>query len=196
MTTIIKYSERCGTVSVPLGAVLPIMSNLPGSHVIPVSGTADSTGFQLCDGSVIPTGCVLSGNTPDLSDGRFLMGNVTAGSTGGANHKTLTISNLPSHTHDMADHTHTGVTGIETGHEHTTLSSPASGVMGTAGGGADPTMSYVDSSSTPDTGWQHDHGHTLITAGPNNNTTTATGSGSTFDNRPSYMTVQYLIRVS
>ena len=191
----IKYSEKYRIASVPFGAVVPVMSNLSGSHPIPASGTVDDAGWQLCDGEPIPVGMTVSGNTPDLSDGRFLMGNMSSGDTGGTNNKFLTTDNLPSHSHDMGGHTHTGITSIEEGHEQTGETSPASGVMGTTSGGADSTMGYVDSSSTPDTGWQHDHGHTLTTDGPDNNETGTTGSGAAFDNRPSYVTVQYLIRV-
>ena len=61
----------------PLGSIIPVMSNITGSHSLPASGVA-TFGLMRADGSVIPGGQTLSGNTPNLTSGRFLYG--TSGS--------------------------------------------------------------------------------------------------------------------
>jgi hypothetical protein len=106
----------------PLGAVIPIASNLTGAIAIPSTGTVSADGWQLCDGAAIPGGNTLSGNTPNLSDSRFIMGSTAAGNTGGsATHShahTHTLAHTHgtdsklgtitlAHTHTVASHTHT-----------------------------------------------------------------------------------------
>ena len=93
--------------SLPPGTILPIASNITGSHPIPATGVVDSMGYMLCDGSVIPGGQTLSGSTPDLSDGRFLQGAAISGTTGGA--ATINVQHshtVSNHTHTLNNHTH------------------------------------------------------------------------------------------
>jgi hypothetical protein len=63
-------------------------------------------GWYICDGHSTPYG-----NTPDLRD-KFIRGGTSAGSTGGTNSQSITLStaNLPSHSHAVSD----------PGHHHTT----------------------------------------------------------------------------
>ena len=111
-----------GIGTCPLGAVIPIASNLTGAIAIPSTGTVSADGWQLCDGAAIPGGNTLSGNTPNLSDSRFIMGSTVAGNTGGSSthshahahtlaHTHGTDSKLGTitlgHTHTVASHTHT-----------------------------------------------------------------------------------------
>jgi len=77
--------------TVPVGAILPVMSNITGSFTVPATGVEDG-GFMLCDGAAIPGGQSMSGSTPNLSDGRFLMGSSVAGTAAGANNQTPTGS--------------------------------------------------------------------------------------------------------
>lgn len=104
---------------VPVGGIIPIASHLTGAYSIPATGTVDGDGWMYCDGSAIPAGNILSGNVPQLTDERFLVGSSTAGSTGGANSITpagsvsgtnagsqsIAHTHTLSHTHGM-DHNH------------------------------------------------------------------------------------------
>jgi len=100
--------------AIPLGSLMPIASNLAGTYSIPATGVVSAEGWMLCDGAAIPGGNAVSGNTPDLSDERFLRGASTAGSTGGVATLNLAHSHTvnshthtgPSHTHSMQNHTH------------------------------------------------------------------------------------------
>ena len=115
-----------GQGAVPIGAVVPIVSALSGSHTIPGSGAVDADGWQLCDGEAVPANQTLSGNTPDLTDGRFLRGFTSSSGCGGAATFTLGLANLAAHDHGAAtgacsattgnfsaDHTHTFTTGAQ-----------------------------------------------------------------------------------
>jgi hypothetical protein len=74
-------------------------------------------GYALCDGSL---------GTPDLRD-RFILSVNTAenpGGVGGASSYTLSVNQLPAHTHTGSTssdggHTHTGTTSSEGAHSHT-----------------------------------------------------------------------------
>lgn len=77
------------------------------------SGSAGSipTGWALCDGT---------NATPNLID-KFVMGGASGGATGGANSKTMTVNEMPQHTHDAgtigASHTH-GFSNVNASHSH------------------------------------------------------------------------------
>jgi hypothetical protein len=103
--------------TVPLGAVVPMMG-VTGSFSIPATGIV-SGGFMLCDGAAIPSGNTLVGVTPNLTNNIYLRGSASAGTTGGANAKTLNSPQLPSHTHpltianDGAPHDHPATSSTE-----------------------------------------------------------------------------------
>lgn len=135
-------AEGPGDVGVPLGSIIPIASNLAGTVTIPASGTINASGFMICDGVVIPPEAVVSGSTPQLDDGRFLMGSTAAGIGGGSNtlidHTHTDTLAAPAHTHPsgtlalnsgtvsgtaaVANHTHTDTfaTSGAGAHAHTT----------------------------------------------------------------------------
>jgi len=103
-----------GQGAVPIGAVLPVVTALTGSHTIPGSGAVDADGWQYCDGAVIPSSQTLSGTTPDLTDGRFLRGFTSSSGCGGSATFTLAEGNLAAHNHGGATtsaSTTPGVTG-------------------------------------------------------------------------------------
>jgi hypothetical protein len=115
-----------GQGAVPIGAVVPIVSALSGSHTIPSTGVVDADGWQLCDGANVPVSQTLSGATPDLTDGRFLRGFTSSSGCGGAATFTLGLANLAAHDHGTntgacgattgnysADHTHSFTTGAQ-----------------------------------------------------------------------------------
>ena len=98
--------------SVPIGGIVALASNLSGSHTVPSSGAVDETGWMLCDGSTIPANQTLSGNVPQLTDGRFLQGNThaNAGGVGTNNTVTLAEANLPAHNHTVTTTAQSGST--------------------------------------------------------------------------------------
>jgi len=107
-----------GQGAVPIGAVLPVVTALTGSHTIPNTGTVDADGWQYCDGAVIPGSQTLSGTTPNLTDGRFLRGFTTSSGCGGSATFTLAEGNLAAHNHGGATtsaSTTPGVTGARSG---------------------------------------------------------------------------------
>lgn len=174
----------------PVGSIVPILLDSPitgGGYTIPSTGTVDSNGFQLCDGAAIPAGNTLTGNTPNLSDGRYLRGFTASGTTGGANTVTLASNQIPQLSSSFTSSSD-GAHG-------------ATGVRGQAGGVGDPW------SGGPQ-GWGGYAGvaaggntQNVFTAdgvGPHTHSTTVTlGSASptSVNNEPQYMNVRYLIRV-
>jgi hypothetical protein len=101
---------------VPIGSVIAIANVAVWS--LPAAGQIKD-GFALCNGQTVPAGAhpLLTGTLPDLSDERFIQGSTASGTTGGANTKTLTTTELPAHTHTMT-HTH-GMSHTHTiNHDH------------------------------------------------------------------------------
>lgn len=134
--------------------------------------------------------------TWERDKGRFVRlagDNDEVGSTGGADERTLTADNLPSHYHEMQNHTHyipalSGSTGTAGNHAHTTSwqGGEDKGQMSLGSGGSGFVLNNPFHSGTNYAG---DHSHTVTTkasttGAPSNNKTTSTGSGTAFDNRP------------
>lgn len=161
----------------PIGAVVPLMANLSGAYVPPTSGQVKD-GFMRCDGAAIPLGQTITGNTPNLSDNRFLMGSTASGTVGGnaSNQKTLSTSELPGHTHNF-DHGHSNTLSVATdgghGHGH---------ALSAAGGGA---HGHSFSLTANNTDLSHSHSGSTSTnpvpanrdAGGSAGTPTSTNSG-------------------
>ena len=145
------------------------------------AGGAAPTGWLLCDGSSVATatypdlftaiGYVYGGaganfNLPNLVD-VFVRGQSSqTAATGGANSKTLAISEIPSHTHTVNDGGHS--------HNYWTYNGGSGSVP--LGSGATNTLGLTTSSST--------------TGISNNNT----GGGGSFDNQPAFLELQYIIK--
>lgn len=101
---------------VPLGAVLATFPSLTGAYACSATTAADANGFVQCAGqTIVDATSPLNGQViPNINNNAFLMGNATSGSAGGANAKTLTTTELPTHTHTInndtvagSSHTHT-----------------------------------------------------------------------------------------
>lgn len=97
-------SYRPDTNIIPIGAVIPWFGSITGCPSLP-------TGWQLCNGSSITDvrSPMYGQNTPTLNSGsnRMLRGSTTSGTTGGADTHTLQISEMPGHSHSVADSGHT-----------------------------------------------------------------------------------------
>lgn len=199
---------------IPLGTIIPVLDAY--DNVLPLpSGTVYSDGFQLCDGADLVSGHLLggglSGKTPNLTDGRFLRGSTTSGTTGGASSVTLAIANLPSHTHPVPNHTHSNSSVVinknqwntnQYSHVHpqnvtNPISSGPTGRcdydrdsndLGFYDHGSNTDGAYVSWASANATG-------TAYGQGGGATTTTATGSGTAFSIEPKYLNVKYLIKV-
>lgn len=170
-------ADEVGNGLLPIGAIVALASHLSGAFGLPASGSI-SRGLMRCDGAVIPLGQTLSGNTPNLTDSRFLMGSTASGVAGGNanNQKILVTGELPSHAHNMDHgHSHTLVVATDGGHSHSHSLTAASG--GTHGHGFSLSANNTDLS--------HTHSGTTSTnpvpanrdAGGTAGTTTSTNSG-------------------
>jgi hypothetical protein len=183
--TTVNASNGQGVV--PVGAIIPIASHLTGSISIPSTGTVDANGFMLCDGAAIPGGQTLSGNTPNLTDDRFLMGDTTGAAGGTGGNTTININ----HTHSVNSHTHSSgsyVTRIDANSSTLYWLDTAGGF--TANTQATGLTSYGGSSTS--------RGRSAVVAGISGSSSPGTSGAlsSAQDIRPKYLSVVYLIRVS
>ncbi len=126
-------------------------------------------GWALCDGTK---------GTPDLRD-RFIMGatfNDDVGETGGENEVTLTVEQMPSHTH-------TGETDITGSHTHTinTYNGDSSGTA------APKSTSNAGSARSGRIGKSGDHIHSVILEN--------TGGGQPHENRPAYYKLAFIMKL-
>jgi len=145
------------------------------------------TGWVLCDGT---------NGTPDLRN-RFIVGagdDYTIGDNGGEASTTLTTAELPGHTH-------TGTTDADGAHSHfvangdtvNATSSPLSSstTIGKNGSQASTSFNYLlgGTATTANQGLTDEeaaHSHTFTTA--------STGDGSSFENRPPYFALAYIMK--
>ncbi len=133
----------------------------PRGIIVMWSGTLANipSGYALCDGSL---------GTPDLRD-RFILSVGTAenpGATGGESSYSLSVNQLPAHSHtgttsSNGTHTHTGTTSSEGAHTHTGTTSTE--------GSHTHTMNHTHTINDP--------GHSHVVAGNN----TFSSDGSTFE---------------
>ena len=167
-------------LTVPDGSITedklaPGLSLIPPGTIVMWSGSLAEIpdGWALCDGT---------NGTPDLTD-RFIL-SVSAsedpGETGGSHTKTLSVSNLPSHTHSFT-------TDSAGAHSHRIR-------VEKYGGSNDPRFPY------PIEGWAATTymGEGLIEAAgahTHSGTTDATGSGSSFDIRPKYYKLAFIMKL-
>ena len=184
---------------VPVGGIVAVASGITGAYTLPSTGAVSTEGWMLCDGATIPASQTLTGDVPTLNDGRFLQGNTHANVGGtGTGSKTLSIDEIPAHTHTGAAHIHTGPSHTHTGPNHShTYDAHYTGCQG------GPHIQYVKRSgpntsdqSTFDSGT----GATGYSGTGDTSSTTpgaggSTGGGTAFDVIPKYLRVVYLIRV-
>jgi microcystin-dependent protein len=173
---------------------------LPRGVIVMWSGSITSIppGWALCDGRTYtaPDGTLVT--TPDLRN-RFIVGagdEYSVGATGGEKYHTLTVNEIPSHTH-----TGSGTTSTDGAHYHRICASSANsgaraigdstanGILGAAGtswsyetapGGMPLTHLTEDSGS---------HSHTFSF------TTNPTGGGQPHENRPPYYALAFIMKL-
>ncbi len=153
---------------------------LPRGVIVMWSGSIASIppGWALCDGGTYtaPDGAQVT--TPNLKD-RFIVGaggSYSVGATGGSNTVTLTVDQIPSHTHSAS---------CSTDGEHTHTYYPK------ANGLSMPRGSYSDS------GFQYPVTGTTDPAGSHSHTITigATGGGQPHENRPPYYALAFIMKL-
>jgi microcystin-dependent protein len=155
-------------------------------------------GWALCDGGTYtaPDGTLVT--TPNLRN-RFIVGaggEYPVGATGGEKYHTLTVNEIPSHSHTGSGTTSTGGT-----HYHRICASSAesgaraigdvaaNGILGAAG----PNWGYETApGGMPATHLTEDagaHSHTFSF------TTSSTGGGQAHENRPPYYALAFIMKL-
>ena len=169
-----------------------------------VNALLNSKGFYVCNGAALNDALseIFNGSgryLPNLTDDRFLMGDTAAGGIGGANSSdishvhstgdfTLKASHIPSHTHTITvnsagAHSHTfGVGEANAAYplplHATDLDTRFEGTTNSAGN-----HTHTASASSIGGGTAHNHGDT------------GSAGSSTFENRPTFLSCFYIMRV-
>jgi microcystin-dependent protein len=155
------------------------------------------SGWKLCDGL---------NSTPDLRD-RFIMGTSGSGedpgSTGGQDTVTLALANLPAHSHTGSlgtggsSHNHTlNSISSDFNHTHSLNTQAVSMAQNLADGYSDD---IADSRSSVTTGSGGAHSHSTLSVGNEGAHTHSVtgglwGSGGSYDNRPAYYKLAFIMK--
>ena len=148
----------------------------PKGTILMFGGSASDIpeGWSICDGS---------NGTPNLID-KFIKSSTTAGDTGGDNEVTLTIDNLPPHTHTVESGTVN--TSTDGDHSHT-YTSPVTGVSGNAND-----RNVVESTGSGTTSSAGSHSHTIDLSSV---VLSTVGLGEPIKIEPPYYTLLYIMKV-
>ncbi len=231
----VPISDGSGNLSwtlgiLPLGSVIALFDNLSGAFSTTATTVPDSHGFVLCQGQTLASGPMAGAVVPNINNTSFILGsNSSPGIVGGNSVITLSISQLPSHTHSFSSSgtftagTHTHVmshdhewsfvdnatdnmyTGSTQSVSRTSFSNVDTAVFITGGSGTNPGAFaspnatghfYTTGVLTPPAGTA---GSNANTAGPSassnvTGTTGATGSGSSINILPPFITARYIMR--
>lgn len=157
----------------------------PTGGIILWSGSVANipTGWALCDGT---------NSTPDLRN-RFVVGagdTYSVDGTGGNNSTTLTTANLPAHTHSFSGNTsNKSLTGSASKIAETFGAfGTTSGIFSKGNSSAAGTPQNTDTSTTGVLNIDASHSHSF------SGNTGSVGSGSSFDNRPAYYALAYIMK--
>lgn len=150
-------------------------------------------GWALCDGT---------NGTPDLRD-KFIVGagnDYEVGDTGGEATVTLTLDQIPEHSHSgttdaTGDHTHEGSTNTAGAHTHTV--SIKTGSAGSGLGGLRSPDNRQDTNRTTSSSGAHSHTLTIQPAGEHEHSfeTDSVGGGEEHENRPPFYALAFIMRV-
>lgn len=148
----------------------------PKGTIIMFNGASSEIpeGWAICDGS---------NGTPNLI-GRFIKSDSSSGQTGGANEVTLTIDNLPSHTHTVQSGPIT--TSTNGSHSHT-YTQP---VMGQSDNAND--RSVVESTTSGTTSSAGEHSHTVDVSGI---TLSSVGNNIPVKIEPLYYSLIFIMKI-
>lgn len=154
------------------------LGTVPIGGIIMWSGTTAPTGWAICNGT---------NGTPNLS-GRFIVssgGGFNVGNTGGETNTSLTVANLPSHTHSAGSLS--GTTSLDGNHTHGTNAADhyTDGDQDDLYAGADGIANRASIFSAGA------HTHTVTLTG---GATGSAGTGSSFSNLPPYYVLAYIQR--
>lgn len=161
------------------GSTWELAAGVPRGVIQMWSGAIDDIplGWALCAGGTVTAADGTEMPVPDLRD-RFVVGagySYSVGDTGGAAQVTLTVEQLPPHSHQ-------GTTSEAGAHTHTYSGSTGHMIAGLGGGAA---LSYpATARQTSESGL---HSHTF--------TTQATGGGQPHENRPPYYALAYIMKL-
>jgi microcystin-dependent protein len=159
-----------GAITQKLSGIDEGANRIPPGLIAMWSGSAANvpSGWALCDGS---------NGTPDLRD-RFIVGaggSYNVGSTGGAAQVTLTVGQLPSHSHQ-------GTISNAGAHTHTYYGNTYGMI---AGMGGDNAIRYPGTNRQTSESGSHSHTFTIQ----------ATGGGQPHENRPPYYALAYIMKL-
>ena len=166
----------------------PGLNLVPPGTIVMWSGSLNSipNGWALCDGA---------NGTPDLRD-RFIVGVGTTyvvGDTGGAASVTLTVNQIPAHTHS-------GSSGAAGAHNHTASSStnqgPEFSQSSSHGGGVYYGMGTIQYNNNQRLGI-HSHDITVNEAGSHTHPISIgnAGDGQAHENRPPYYGLAFIMKL-
>jgi len=195
----LNSSNLSGALPAISGAALTGIEGVPTGVIVMWSGqtTAIPSGWALCNGS---------NGTPNLTD-KFVMGAGTSNetTTGGANTRTLSTANIPSHTHSFSgttnttgSHGHSGSTASAGAHTHNVNDLGGLAYPGNSGHQQSQQGWGRTSNTATTSAGAHTHTLTIDSNGNHSHTisgtTGSTGSTTGFDNRPAYMALAYIMK--
>ena len=157
-------------------------------------------GWRLCDGT---------NGTPNLLD-KFVMGVVNSttnpGASGGAKTVTLSVANIPAHSHTSAEHTHTlsGVS-VSTAGDHTHTMSGVYGVQYPLNTGGYKVIGYnfdkfppselLNAGGSSSSAGAHTHSISGSVSSTTPGNTGSVGSGTAFSILPPYYALAFIMKM-
>ena len=209
--SIARSGDKITLTNTDLGSTV---QGVPTGTIVMYGSSSAPSGWLLCDGQstsgYAALAAIVGSTVPDLRD-RFIVGAGSAYSQNaraGANSVTLTVADMPSHSHSTNNHDHS-LSGKVTSNPNTSLtgsatyiaetwagSGQASGIFGKNGGyAAYFTPGRPDTSPTGQLTIDATHTHNLSgQTGAANPNTNSDGGGGAHENRPPYHALTFIIK--
>ena len=156
--------------------------------ILMYTGNSAPSGWAICNGQ---------NGTPDLRD-RFIVGAGSAyavNNTGGANSETLSLSQVPSHSHTINNHTHSfSATTTGGNHNHQYIDQY---VVIDAGYRPWPANNNDCQQRNVNTSGSGSHSHSIsgTTGNPSDRGTNSQGGGGSHENRPPYYALMFIMKL-